>query len=83
MTNAQLHTGRERNRAQIDIPSELKTPHTKLVYLYLASVGRASPDRLAEVLDMKKLALFPTLQELAGSGLVERRGEVYVATGEG
>lgn len=68
------------NAERIDpIPEAIDSPRAKLVYLYLEAVGRASIDELGTVLVMKKITLLSVLQSLMSDGLVEKRGDEYVA----
>jgi predicted ArsR family transcriptional regulator len=59
------------------VPDEIESPRAKLVYLYLATTGRASVDDLANDLGMQKLALFSVLGTLAGRGVVASSGDSY------
>lgn len=62
------------------IPDEIESTGSKLVYLYLDAVDRATVEELQSSLHMKQLALFPYLETLTGEGLVERDGQQYVCT---
>ena len=59
------------------MPAELDSSNSKLVYLYLETVEEASITDLRSTLDMKQLALFPVLKMLEGEGLIERDGETF------
>ena len=59
------------------MPPELDSSNSKLVYLYLKTVEEASITDLRSTLDMKQLALFPVLNTLEGEGLIERDGEIF------
>ena len=59
------------------MPAELDSSNSKLVYLYLKTVEEASITDLRSTLDMKQLALFPVLKTLEGEGLIERDGETF------
>jgi predicted transcriptional regulator len=59
------------------IPAGIESPRAKLVYLSLATAGRATVDELAEHLDMQKLVLFSVVGTLEGRGLVESDGVAY------
>lgn len=61
----------------VTIPTELDSPQSKLVYLYLTVEGEATIDELTDSLDMKKLSLYPTLNRLAKNGFVQQTGETY------
>ena len=62
------------------MPAELDSSNSKLVYLYLETVEEATISELQSTLDMQQLALFPTLDTLEGEGLIERDGETFTAT---
>jgi DNA-binding IclR family transcriptional regulator len=74
---AQQLLARNATDATIDLPTELDSAPSKLVYLYLRSVGDCTVDELQSSLDMKKISLYPLLDTLAKEGLVERDGETY------
>jgi sugar-specific transcriptional regulator TrmB len=59
------------NRARTAVPSELRSPRAKLVYLYLETHGDATVSELQEGLAMRKLALYSILEALGERGLVE------------
>lgn len=59
------------------LPTEIESPGSKLVYLYLHTAGEATIDELQSSLGMKQLALFPVLDTLSSEGLVAREGETY------
>lgn len=63
---------------EIQVPTELDTPRSKLVYLALSIDGGSTVDDLRRQLDMGKLTLFPILGGLEDRGLVERDGDRYV-----
>lgn len=67
---------RERDEAAT-VPDELESPTAKLVYLCLATAGRATVDELSTRLRMQKLALFSVLGTLEGRGVVECDGTRY------
>lgn len=60
-----------------EIPAEIESANSKLVYLYLHTAGEATVEELQSSLGMKQLALFPVLDTLSGEGLVAREGERY------
>lgn len=60
------------------IPTDLRSPRAKLVYLYLRNSGGATVEQLARALDMQKIALFSVLKTLRQRGLVDRDREQYV-----
>lgn len=53
-------------------PTELGSPRTKLVYLYLANNGRTTVSDLQRTLDMPKTTLLPILQRLQDEELLDR-----------
>ena len=59
------------------VPTELGSPQSKLVYLYLDVVGAATADELTDVLAMKKLSILTVLRSLSNEGLVEKDGERF------
>ena len=60
------------------LPTGVDSPESKLVYLYLRIAGGATIDRIANVLGMRKITLYPLLRALARAGLIERSGSTYV-----
>lgn len=60
-----------------EIPTEIESSGSKLVYLYLHTAGEATIEDLQSSLGMKQLALFPVLDTLSSEGLVAREGESY------
>jgi DNA-binding MarR family transcriptional regulator len=65
--------------ARTELPSELRSPRAKLVYLYLSTHGDATVGQLQEGLDMKKITLYSILGTLRDRGVVERRDERFAA----
>lgn len=61
----------------IPLPPDLGTTGSKLVYLYLAVVGKATMDDLNQTLDMKRLRLYPMLSTMQSDGLVDREGDTF------
>ena len=59
------------------MPADLDSSNSKLVYLYLETVEKATIDDLQATLDLKQLALFPTLATLEEKNLVEHTGETF------
>jgi DNA-binding MarR family transcriptional regulator len=62
-----------------ELPTELRSPRAKLVYLYLSTHGDATVGQLQEGLDMKKITLYSILGTLRDRGVVEQSGERFVA----
>ncbi|WP_142856344.1 helix-turn-helix domain-containing protein [Salinigranum halophilum] len=60
-----------------DLPTELDSTSSKLVYLYLRAAGACTVDELQASLDMKKISLYPLLKSLSKKGLVDSEGETY------
>lgn len=61
----------------IELPAEIESTGSKLVYLYLSTAGEATIGELQTSLDMKQLSLYPVLETLSSEGLVARDGETY------
>ena len=82
MSTAELTAADASDTTTIDqLPAELDSSNSKLVYLYLNTAEEATITDLQTTLDMKQLALFPVLDTLEGKGLIERDGETFtVAT---
>ncbi|SFK71564.1 hypothetical protein SAMN04487950_0735 [Halogranum rubrum] len=59
------------------VPETLDSTGSKLVYLYLDSIGGGDISVLRESLDMKTISIYPILQTLSKKGLVERDGDHY------
>lgn len=62
------------------VPPGLVSARAKLVYLYLASVGAATADELQTALRESLLSLYKILGALLDLGLVECRGDRYMAS---
>jgi DNA-binding IclR family transcriptional regulator len=62
---------------EVAVPDGVESARAKLVYLYLATAGRATVDELADQLSMQKMALFSVLDTLDAGGLVEADGDRY------
>ncbi|ADJ14680.1 TrmB family transcriptional regulator [Halalkalicoccus jeotgali] len=63
-----------------ELPTEIESTGSKLVYLYLHTAGEATIEELQSSLGMKQLALFPVLDTLSSEGFVDRDGETYTLT---
>jgi hypothetical protein len=70
-TNDRPTDGDER----IDIPSAVRSPQAKLVYLYLLVRGTVTVDELGAALGLPKLALFSILGTLGEYDLIVRDGD--------
>lgn len=67
-----------RNRTdRLQIPGELSTARSKLVYLTLALEGGGTAPELAARLRLGVSELYPILRVLREEGLVEREGEQF------
>jgi predicted transcriptional regulator len=64
---------------RLEVPEDLQSPESKLVYLFLATTGGATVDDLHRALDIKRISLFPVLGILDSQGLIERDGDAYLA----
>ncbi|QFU81909.1 MarR family transcriptional regulator [Natronorubrum aibiense] len=60
------------------LPTEIKSPQGKLVYLSLDATGGATVDELGELLAMKKIAILSVLNSLSTQELVGKEGAEYV-----
>ncbi|MGM0591096.1 MAG: helix-turn-helix domain-containing protein [Halobacteriota archaeon] len=60
------------------VPSGLRSPNAKLVYLYLSTHGGATISELQAGLEMKKLSLYSILATLRDRGYVRQEAEQYV-----
>jgi predicted transcriptional regulator len=60
-----------------ELPAELDSTSSKLVYLYLRAAGACTIDELQASLDMKKISLYPLLKSLSKKDLVANEGETY------
>ena len=72
--------GHNSTHSAIAIPDQLDSTSSKLVYLYLSTVGDATIDDLQTALDLPQLTLFPVLQTLERADLVECDGLTYTIT---
>lgn len=70
MSNAEMY--------QNQIPDELETSGSKLVYLYLMVENEATINELHTALGMKKITLYSLLQTLKSTELVDQEGAMYV-----
>lgn len=59
------------------VPDELSSPRSKLIYLYLTTVGGCTVDELRTSLGEKVISLYHILSSLVDRGLVERDGRTY------
>ncbi|MFB6108805.1 MAG: TrmB family transcriptional regulator [Haloplanus sp.] len=61
-----------------DVPEDLNSPESKLVYLFLTASGGATVDDLHESLGIRKISLFPVLDTLTERDHVARDGNTYL-----
>lgn len=73
MSNLQQH----QPHATVELPETLDSSGAKLVYLYLNLADEATIDELQAALDMKKVTLYPLLQTLTTTDLIDRAGTTY------
>ncbi|GAB6860806.1 MarR family transcriptional regulator [Haloplanus litoreus] len=66
------------DRTTIDVPDELSSAESKLVYVFLAATDGATVEELHEALGLRKITLFPVLSTLSGYDVVAREGARYV-----
>lgn len=59
------------------LPPELESAQSKLVYLYLEATDGATVADLNHTLSMQKMAILSILDGLSSDGLVEKRGSEY------
>lgn len=71
------HQQTQQLRATAKLPTRLNSAGAKLVYLYLFIENEATIDELQAALGMKKVNLYPLLQTLTATNLVERTGTMY------
>lgn len=62
------------------IPSELESPRTKLVYLCLATGGAGTVEEVRDALGMELISLYPVLNTLTSEGFVRKDGSKYVCS---
>jgi predicted transcriptional regulator len=60
-----------------DIPTDLRSPQAKLIYLFLSMNGTTSISELQDGLNMKKISLYSILKTLEKDDVVSRNGERY------
>lgn len=61
----------------IDVPNDLASAESKLVYLFLTATGGATVEELHAALDIRKISLYPVLRTLTDRGVVTRDGSTY------
>jgi len=62
----------------IDVPNDLTSAESKLVYLFLTASDGATMEELHDALDIRKISLFPVLRTLTERNVVIREGSTYV-----
>jgi predicted transcriptional regulator len=68
----------EPDHLDIDVPDDLRSSESKLVYLFLAVSDGATVEELHDGLDIRKISLFPVLRTLTERDVVTREGAAYV-----
>lgn len=66
------------DRIDIDVPDDLASAESKLVYLFLTASDGATIEELHDSLDIRKISLFPVLRTLTERDVVDREGATYV-----
>lgn len=66
----------------IELPDELLSPQSKLVYLYLTGASAASVDEMQTALGLKKLTLYSVLRSLTADGFVHQNANKYTVVDE-
>jgi predicted transcriptional regulator len=61
----------------VDIPTDLRSPQAKLIYLFLSMNGTTTISELQDGLNMKKISLYSILKTLEKDDVVSRNGERY------
>ncbi|ATW87259.1 hypothetical protein halTADL_0446 [Halohasta litchfieldiae] len=61
----------------VDIPTDLRSPQAKLIYLFLSMNGTTSISELQDGLNMKKISLYSILKTLEKDDMVSKDGERY------
>lgn len=60
------------------LPTEIKSPQGKLVYLTLDATDGTTVDELGQILAMKKITILSVLNSLSTEGLIEKQDTEYV-----
>lgn len=61
----------------VEVPTDLRSPRAKLVYLFLSMNGTTSITELQECLNMKKISLYSILKTLQKRNLISKDGDRY------
>jgi len=61
----------------VDMPTDLRSPRAKLVYLFLSINGTATITELQESLNMKKISLYSILKTLRKQGVISKDDNRY------
>lgn len=64
------------------LPTELRSPRAKLVYLYLSTQNGATISELQNGLQMKKISLYSILKTLQKRGVVAKNADQYVPSAQ-
>ncbi|QLK24764.1 helix-turn-helix domain-containing protein [Natrinema zhouii] len=60
------------------LPTELDSAQSKLVYVTLEATGGATTTDLSDLLNMQQLSILSVLSALSSEGLIEKTGSEYV-----
>jgi Mn-dependent DtxR family transcriptional regulator len=60
------------------LPTELDSAQSKLVYVTLEATGGATASDLSQLLNMQKLSVLSVCSALSSEGLIEQPGAEYV-----
>jgi len=61
----------------VDIPTDLRSPRAKLVYLFLSMNGTTSITELQDGLNMKKISLYSILKTFEKKDVISKDGDRY------
>jgi len=61
----------------VEMPTDLRSPRAKLVYLFLSMNGTTTISELQDGLNMKKISLYSILKTLEKEDLISKDGERY------
>lgn len=65
------------SKQAIDIPTDLRSPQAKLIYLFLSMNGTTTIGELQDGLNMKKISLYSILKTLEKDDVISKNGERY------
>lgn len=61
----------------VDIPADLRSAQSKLIYLFLSMNGTTTINELQDELNMKKISLYSILKTLEKEDVISKDGEQY------